>query len=122
MNRRGILALFGGAVAMPAVGAKAAAQSMGIDLAVGNVLAGSTEGLCPPVDISGGWWGSAPNIAFEVKSAAREYERNRYDHMKSWGRGFRQSVIEREIMAERLFRSKCERDEAFVTKVFGALK
>jgi hypothetical protein len=121
MNRRGILALLGGAAAMPAVGVKAAASGLGLETALvaGSGVPELVAGGAPP---SNGWWGSPLQIAFDVKErVGYKMERgDAYPHMKSWGRGFRQMAVERDEMILAVYRRKMENDAAFYEKVMAA--
>ena len=124
LSRRGILGLLGGAIAAPQVGAKAAAETLGLPgMAVTSEpfpvepFFGSGLG-----DSKHHWWGSIPQISLEASYEARHSERHRYDHMKSWGAAFRHSVTRRDIMLERMFQMKAERDEAFTDKLKAFLK
>lgn len=121
MNRRSLLGLLGGAVAMPSVGAKSAAAALGIDaaaLAPSEVLEGAKLG--PAVN---GWWGSPMQIAFDAKERTR-YEAQHgaaYPHMKSWGHGFRIMQADRDNLILQMYRQKMESDTAFRDKVLAAL-
>jgi len=121
MNRRGLLALLGGAVAMPAVGVKSAAAALGVPNVL-NVEATSAEvgGLTPSL---GGWWGSPLQIALDAKEAsAREVQAGHaYPHMKSWGHAFRSMVVERDHLVLMTYRQKMQEDADFRAKVLAAL-
>jgi len=127
MNRRGILALLGGAVAMPgAVGAKTAAAIMGIDPHSPSPMPATqvVEARCAG-PISGSFWGTPTQIAFQAGQSARHEaatDANRYSHMKSWGPAFRRSVIAREMQVEIMFEHKCREDSEFFAKVIGMMK
>lgn len=121
MNRRSLLSLLGGAVAMPSVGVKSAATALGIEpaaLTLSEVLEGAKTG--PAVN---GWWGSPMQIAFDAKERTR-YEAQHgvaYPHMKSWGHGFRIMQAERDNLILQVYRQKMEADTAFRDKVLAAL-
>ena len=117
MNRRGLLsAIMGGGAAVSALGPKAAAAALGMDL----TTVGAAIPMPEAIGIGNPWYGSLPHIrleaAIEAKSRAHYGE---YAHMKSWGRAFRLSVIEREAMAHSLLRQKMDRDEIFAAKVIS---
>jgi hypothetical protein len=121
LNRRGLLALLGGAVAMPSVGVKTAASTLGLDAAIG---VGSTDLGSPASPASAsGWWGSPLQIAFDAKErASYRMERGQaYPHMKSWGHAFRQSAVERDEQIMLLYRRKMEDDQLFREKVLGVM-
>jgi len=121
MNRRSLIALLGGAVAVPSVGVKAAAEALGVS----NVVAlgsGSAEVAgCAPS--SGGWWGSPLQIALDAKErAAHDLHQGRaYPHMKSWGHAFRSSVVERDHLLLMTYRQKMQEDASFREKMLAAL-
>lgn len=121
MNRRGILALLGGAAAMPTVGVKAAASTLGVGQSlVAGSGAATIAGAPTP---RSGWWGSPLQIAFDAKERAA-YRLDRHDaypHMKSWGRAFRQSAVERDELIMTMYRRKMEEDHDFRDKVLSAL-
>jgi hypothetical protein len=121
MNRRGLLALLGGAVAAPSVGVKAAAEALGVSNVVG-LGSGSLENVaCAPS--SGGWWNSPPQIALDAKERATQdmHHGRAYPHMKSWGHGFRSSVVERDHLLLMTYRQKMQEDASFREKIFAAL-
>jgi hypothetical protein len=121
MNRRGILALLGGAVAMPAVGVKAAADTLGVSNVVGLGSSGAEVAGCAPS--SGGWYGSPLQIAFDAKERAQYdlREGRAYPHMKSWGHAFRSSAVERDHLILMTYRQKMQEDSDFREKVLAAL-
>lgn len=121
MNRRGLLALLGGAAAMPSVGVNAAASALGIGSGpIGPDLIAGEGGNIPG---SNGWWGSPLQIAFDAKERA-SYRLERgdgYPHMKSWGRAFRQSQVERDELLMSMYRRKMESDASFYGAVMSTL-
>jgi hypothetical protein len=124
MNRRGILALLGGAIAAPSVvGAKTASAVLDVNphspspmpleqIGIGNAPTTNT------------FWGSPAQIAIDASREARHEiaQNTRYAHMKSWGPAFRHTVISRERQIERLLEEKLRTDEAFLSKFWEALK
>lgn len=62
-------------------------------------------------------------IAFDAKErASYRLERgDAYPHMKSWGRAFRLSAIERDELIMATYRRKMEDDESFRETVLSAL-
>jgi hypothetical protein len=120
MNRRGILALLGGAAAMPTVGLKSAASALGMETAL--VAGSSGEMVVPAPPSSEGWWGSGLQMAFDAKERAEcAMRENRvYPHMKSWGHGFRQMAAERDAMIMIAYRQKMQDDQSFREKVLAA--
>jgi hypothetical protein len=120
MNRRGILALLGGAVAMPSAGLKAAAETLGVSNVIG-VGSGVNEvvGCAPSV----GWWNSPLQMSLDAKERANHDMRagTPYPHMKSWGHAFRSSVVERDHQILLVYRQKMQEDSEFREKVFMAL-
>lgn len=122
MNRRSLLALLGGAAAAPVMGAKAAASGLGLDAATisGASAHELVAGIAGP---SNGWWGSPLQAAFDAKERA-SYRLDRGDgfpHMKSWGRAFRLSQVEREEVLLSLYRRKMESDAAFFEKAMASI-
>lgn len=127
MNRRNLLALFGGAVAAPSVGVKAAASALGVSDAVGI---GSVNTLgCEPCGASSfdGWWESPIRMAFDARRGA-EHSVNAgqaYPHMKSWGRAFRISAVQRDHYLMEMYQHKMSHDEMFrkaAMAAFGVTK
>ena len=62
-------------------------------------------------------------LAFDAKERA-SYRLDRgdaYPHMKSWGRAFRQSQVEREELIMATYRRRMENDASFHEKVMAAL-
>ena len=121
MNRRSLLALIGGAAAVPSVGVKAAAQALGVSNVVG-IGSGVAE-LTGTLADTGDWWGSPVQLAFDAKErAAHDLLQGRsYPHMKSWGHSFRSSVVEKDHLILMAYRQKLQGDDAFREKVFAAL-
>ena len=121
MNRRSILALLGGAAAMPAVGVKAAASALGVETAL---LAGSgnveVAGCAPS---AGGWWGSPLQIALDARERVHHdmAHSKPYPHMRSWGHGFRRMVAERDAAILMTYRQKMQEDAEFRDRVLAAL-
>jgi hypothetical protein len=117
MNRRGILQAALGMVALPAAGPKAAAAMLGVGLNTNDPMPIETVG--PPTEA---YWGSPIQLAMDAKRDARHrLHEGEYAHMKSWGRGFRLSVIEREQQVLRIVEHKMQRDTDFAAKIFRAL-
>lgn len=122
MNRRSLLALLGGATALPSVGVKAAAEALGVSNVVGLgsgavEVAGLTPGLA-------GWWGSPLQIALDAKErAVHDLQHGlAYPHMKSWGHGFRSSVVEKDHVLLLTYRQKMQEDASFRERIFAALR
>jgi hypothetical protein len=121
MNRRGILQAALGMVALPAAGPKAAAAMLGVGLNTNDPMPIETVNDVGP-STEGSYWGSPLQIAMDTKRDARHrLHEGEYAHMKSWGRGFRLSVIEREQQALRIVEHKMQRDTDFAAKIFRAL-
>jgi hypothetical protein len=120
MRRRGFLSLLGMSAAVPAIGVKAAASHIGLPLAA---VTPTPEALGVEVAANvSGWWGSPTQLVFEARAQARYPEAlRRFDHMKSWGHGFREIMTAREIAAERLMQRFMDDDEKFRAKVLAAL-
>lgn len=124
MNRRGLLALLGGAVALPSpMGAKAAAQILGIDplppapMPIDQICEASTG------PSNGHFWGSDAQISLDARRQAH-YEttkHDRYGHMKSWSTAFKRSVVQREIQIEKMLEYRLQSDSAFLQRVLEAL-
>lgn len=121
MNRRGILALLGGAAVMPGVGVKAAAEALGVSNVVG-LGSGSAEVAGCGAPTSGGWWGSPLQIALDAKErASHDLQHGRaYPHMKSWGHAFRSSAVERDHLVLMAYRQKMQEDADFRERVLAA--
>jgi len=121
MNRRSILALLGMAASAPAtgpiMGAKTAAAAIGMSLAANEPIAqGAPSGP--------GFWDSPVARRLDATASAREavHRGDRYGHMKSWGAGFRHSVITREIIAEREFVNRLQSDQELLARVSAILR
>jgi len=123
MNRRNLLALFGGALAAPSVGVKAAAEALGVSDAF-NISSGSV-GMPEPCGPStyDDYWDSPLRMSLDAGRRA-EHEVNSgqgYPHMKSWGRAFRMSAVQRDHYLMELYQHKMARDEKFRNTVLAAL-
>lgn len=126
MNRRGILKLLslgaGSVASAPVMGTGAIASALGLDMSTNAPMPVDQLADCHPS--TSDFWGSPMSIAIDAKHGARHQvsQGERYAHMRSWGAAFRQSVVEREIQAEMLFRQKLMDDEGFrstVMKLMG---
>lgn len=126
MNRRALLKLLGGAVALPSVGVKTAASALGIPAAMAatpETYDAISSGACAPVFNSHGWWGSAAETSLHARRAGRERvaSGDAYPHMKSWGRGFRTIITEQDERIHALFIRRMERDSDFASKMLERL-
>lgn len=122
INRRGIIGMLLGAASTPATGAKTAAAALGLDLNSPTMMAEAAEasGIS-----SSAWWGSSLNIAFDSRREA-QFDANRpgggrYGHMKSWGHAFRRSVVQKELIVERIIVERANKDEAFLARITKAI-
>jgi hypothetical protein len=123
MNRRNLLALFGGAVAAPSVGVKAAAEALGVSDAF-SIGSGNSESVeaCGPSTYDD-YWDSPLRMSLDASRRA-EHEVNSgqgYPHMKSWGRAFRMSAVQRDHYLIEMYQHKMSRDEKFRNAVLTAL-
>lgn len=125
MNRRSLLALLGGAVAVPSVGVKAAASALGVETALiaGALNGPEPSGLASTGLNGGGWWGSPLQMALDARERTNHdmTHGHAYPHMKSWGHGFRTSAVERDNLILMMYRQKMQEDEGFRHKVLAAL-
>jgi hypothetical protein len=123
MNRRSLLALMGGAVTVPSIGVKAAASALGVETAL---LSGALDGPEPGAYATGlnsnGWWGSPLQMALDARESTNHdmANGNAYPHMKSWGRGFRTSVVELDNLILMMYRQKMREDADFRERVLAA--
>lgn len=121
LNRRAILALFGGAAVAPAVGAKTAASALGLETAL--VAGSGINVLGAPAPMHDSWWGSPLQISMDARerTMSEMAHSTPYPHMKSWGRGFRMMVSDKDNRILMMYRQKMHEDASFREKVLAAL-